>query len=53
MGNQEIKTEIHRVVDMLPDDISSDVLSYLKTLLDKSANKGKISQHLSNDTETR
>ncbi|HBH47062.1 MAG TPA: hypothetical protein DDX98_00385 [Bacteroidales bacterium] len=47
MSNQELKTEIHKVFDMLPDDISGDVLSYLKSLLNKPSDKIKISHHLS------
>ena len=47
MKEQNVKTEIHKVIDMLPDDISKDVLDYLKSILEKSTNQVRTSNNLS------
>jgi hypothetical protein len=47
MKEQNVKTEIHKVIDMLPDDISKDVLDYLKSILKKSSNQVRTSNNLS------
>ena len=47
MKEQNVKTEIHKVIDMLPDDISKDVLDYLKSILKKSSNQVRNSNNLS------
>lgn len=47
MKEQNVKTEIHKVIDLLPDDISEDVLDYLKSILKKSSDEIKTSNNLS------
>ena len=47
MNEQNVKVEIHKVIDKLPDDISKDVLEYLKSILNKSSDKVKTSNNLS------
>jgi hypothetical protein len=47
MKEQNVKIEIHKVVDMLPDDISKDVLDYLKSILKKSSDEIRNSNNLS------
>ena len=47
MKEQNVKTEIHKVIDMLPDDISKDVLDYLKSILEKSSDQVRTSNNLS------
>ena len=47
MNKEETKTEIHKVVDRLPDDLSEEVLAYLQSLLDKSARDAKLANNLS------
>ena len=47
MKEQNVKIEIHKVIDMLPDDISKDVLDYLKSILKKSSDQVKTSNNLS------
>lgn len=42
-----IKTEIHKVIDQIPDDLSNDVLKYLKDILDKSSQDIKTATNLS------
>ncbi|MCK4407281.1 MAG: hypothetical protein KAV44_06370 [Bacteroidales bacterium] len=46
MITQEIKTEIHKVIDNLPDAIASDVLDYLKGLLNKTKHDLTMSRKL-------
>ena len=46
-NKENVKTEIHKVVDMLPDDLSNEVLAYLKSMLDKSSNDVKLANNLS------
>ena len=47
MKEQNVKTEIHKVIDMLPEDISKDVLDYLKSILKKSSDQVRTSNNLS------
>lgn len=47
MKDQNVKIEIHKVIDMLPDDISKDVLDYLKSILKKSSDEIRNSNNLS------
>ena len=47
MNKEKVKTEIHKVVDMLPDDLSNEVLTYLKGILDKSSYDVKLVNNLS------
>ena len=47
MKEQNVKIEIHKVIDMLPDDISKDVLDYLKNILEKSSDQVRTSNNLS------
>jgi hypothetical protein len=47
MKEQNVKSEIHKVIDMLPDDISIDVLDYLKSILKKSSDQIRTSNNLS------
>ena len=47
MKEQNVKIEIHKVIDMLPDDISKDVLDYLKNILKKSSDQVRTSKNIS------
>ncbi|MEQ9438160.1 MAG: hypothetical protein RIG62_03900 [Cyclobacteriaceae bacterium] len=47
MNKENVKAEIHKVVDMLPEDMSDEVLSYLKGILGKSSHDVKLSTNLS------
>ena len=47
MNKENVKTEIHKVVDMLPDDLSNEVLTYLKSILNKSSYDVKLANNLS------
>ena len=47
MKEQNVKAEIHKVIDMLPDDISKDVLDYLKSILKKSSDQVRTSNNVS------
>jgi hypothetical protein len=47
MNEQNVKIEIHKVIDMLPDDISKDVLEYLKSILKKSSDEVRTSNNIS------
>ncbi|SDM32150.1 hypothetical protein SAMN05421823_11281 [Catalinimonas alkaloidigena] len=46
MNKEEVKTEIHKIVDRLPDEVSDEVLIYLKGVLDKSAHHVKLTTNL-------
>lgn len=46
MSEQEIRQEIHKVVDNMPDDVLQSVLDYFKTLEKSSLDKVKLSQNL-------
>ena len=47
MNKENVKTEIHKVVDMLPDDLSNEVLTYLKGILNKSSYDVILANNLS------
>ena len=42
----EIKTEIHKVIDNIPDNVLPDILDYLKELQDISHHKFELSKNL-------
>lgn len=46
MKTQDVKVEIHKVIDLLPDEVSGEVLEYLKSVLNKSADDVKTSKNL-------
>ena len=46
MSGQEIRQEIHKVVDAIPEEILQNVLDYFKTLENSSMDKIKLSQNL-------
>jgi len=47
MSTKELKTEIHKVIDTVPDDLLNDILDYLKTIQSKSADTVTLSHELS------
>lgn len=46
MKTTEIKTEIHKVIDTIPDNVLQDILDYLKQLQDTSQSKVELSKNL-------
>ena len=46
MKTKEIKTEIHKVIDKIPDNVLQDILDYLKQLQDISQSKLELSKNL-------
>ena len=46
MSGQEIRQELHKVVDNIPDDILQNVLDYFKALEHSSKDRIKLSQNL-------
>jgi hypothetical protein len=46
MSVQEIRQEIHRVVDNMPEDVLQNVLEYFKELEHSSKDKIKLAQSL-------
>jgi uncharacterized protein YeeX (DUF496 family) len=46
MKTKEIKTEIHKVIDAIPDNVLQDILDYLKQLQDISQSKLELSKNL-------
>jgi uncharacterized protein YeeX (DUF496 family) len=46
MKTKEIKTEIHKVIDTIPDNVLQDILDYLKQLQDISQSKVELSKNL-------
>ena len=46
MRTKEIKTEIHKVIDEIPDNVLQDILDYLKQLQDISQSKLELSKNL-------
>lgn len=46
MKTKEIKTEIHKVIDTIPDSVLQDILDYLKQLQDISQSKVELSKNL-------
>lgn len=46
MRTKEIKTEIQKVIDEIPDNVLQDILDYLKQLQDISQSKLELSKNL-------
>lgn len=46
MSTKELKTEIHKVIDTVPDDLLNDILDYLKAIQSKSVDTVKLSHEL-------
>ncbi len=46
MSTAEIKTEIHQVIDNVPEDVLIDVLNYLKQIQHQSADQTKLATNL-------
>ena len=46
MAAKEIKDRINKVLDNIPDEVLEDVLSYLKSIIDKSRDKISLSKDL-------
>jgi hypothetical protein len=46
MTAQEIKSEIQRTLDNIPENVLPDILNYLKSIQGKSPDKIKLSQNL-------
>ena len=46
MKTTEIKTEIHKVIDTIPDNVLEHILDYLKELQDISQSKLELSKNL-------
>lgn len=46
MKTTEIKTEIYKVIDTIPDNVLQDILDYLKQLQDISQSKVELSKNL-------
>lgn len=47
MTTKEVKTEILKVIDAVPEDLLKDILTYLKSIQGKSSGTIQLSQHLS------
>lgn len=47
MATEELKKEITDAIDNIPDNVLVDVLKYIKSLENKSKDKIKLSQNLS------
>jgi hypothetical protein len=46
MTTKEIKSEIQRTLDNIPETVLQDILDYLKLIQGKSADKVKLSKNL-------
>jgi len=46
MTTKEIKSEIQKTLDNIPENILQDILDYLKLIQDKSPDKIKLSKNL-------
>ena len=46
MTTKEIKSEIQRTLDNIPETVLQDILDYLKLIQGKSADKVKLSRNL-------
>ena len=46
MTTKEIKSEIQRTLDNIPENVLQDILDYLKLMQGKSADKIKLSKNL-------
>ena len=46
MSTKEVKTEIQKVLDKVPDSLLQDILDYLKTIQSKSSDTVQLSKNL-------
>lgn len=46
MTTNEIKSEIQKTLDNIPENVLQDILDYLKLIQDKSSDKIKLSKNL-------
>ncbi len=46
MTTKEIRSEILKTLDTIPENVLQDILDYLKTIQDKSADKIKLGKNL-------
>jgi hypothetical protein len=46
MTTKEVKTEIQKVLDKVPDNLLQDILDYLKTIQSKSSDTVQLSMNL-------
>jgi hypothetical protein len=46
MTTKEVKSEIQKVLDKVPDNILQDILDYLKTIQSKSSDSVQLSKNL-------
>ncbi len=46
MTSREVKTEIQKVLDKVPDNLLRDILEYVKTIQSKSADSNQLSKNL-------
>ena len=46
MTTKEIKSEIQRTLDNIPESVLQDILDYLRLIQSKSADKVKLSKNL-------
>jgi hypothetical protein len=46
MSEQEIRQEIHKVVDLMPEEVLQSVLDYFQALEQSSKDKVKLAQNL-------
>jgi hypothetical protein len=46
MSTQEIRKEIHKVVDNMPEDVLQNILDYFKTIEHSSKDRIKLSYNL-------
>jgi hypothetical protein len=46
MTTKEVKTEIQKVLDKVPDNLLQDILDYLKAIQSKSPDTVKLSKNL-------
>ncbi len=47
MTSKQIKTEIQKVLDSVPEVVLEDILKYLKTIQNKSSDSINLSQNIS------
>jgi len=47
MTTKEVKSEIQKVLDKVPDNLLQDILDYLKTIQSKSSDTVQLSKNLS------
>jgi hypothetical protein len=46
MSTQEIRKEIHKVVDNMPEDVLQNILDYFKTIEHSSKDRVKLTNNL-------